>query len=71
MITHKQSSFKLAPKQLTPKRPLHHDYSASAHRAPTPSDDFDWDAALRRYALLMRDLGYSLSSEQQERINAQ
>jgi hypothetical protein len=65
----KSSRFKLAPRQLIPKRPLHRDYSALSNRAPTPSDDYDWDAALTRYALIVRDLGYVLSDEQRKRID--
>jgi hypothetical protein len=34
-----------------------------------PSLDFDWDAALYRHALTMRELGYELSKEQRKRID--
>lgn len=67
-MTHrKQSSFKQAPRQL-PKRPLPRNYSALSQRAPTPSDEYDWDAALYRYAMIMRSRGYTLSEQQQKRI---
>lgn len=47
------------------------DYNSIALRNPgaRPSLDFDWDAALIRFAHSMHDLGYPLSREQQKRID--
>jgi hypothetical protein len=45
------------------------DYSVLKYRGPTPSADFDWDAALLRFALMVRDMGYPLSPEQRKRID--
>lgn len=44
-------------------------YDRSAHRGDAPSALFDWDAALYRFALLMRNSGYTLSAKQQQRID--
>lgn len=34
-----------------------------------PSDRFDWDKALTLHALAMQQLGYTLSTQQQQRID--
>lgn len=38
------------------------------YTGPRPSVDFDWDAALYGFAVLMRSLGYELSDDQKYRI---
>jgi hypothetical protein len=50
-------------------KPDMRDYSGFKFLGNRPSQRFDWDAALYRHALIMRDLGYKLSPQQQQRID--
>lgn len=52
-------------------RPDMRDYSNSRSNNPgkTPSREYDWDTALYKNALTMRACGYTLSAEQQKRID--
>lgn len=59
---------KTEPRKTTP-RPVPRNYAALKFKGATPSVDFDWDAALYRYAVTMRGLGYTLTEEQQKRID--
>jgi hypothetical protein len=69
MAKRKLPVFRIAPKQRMPTRALPRNYDSLMYRGKTPSSDFDWDAALYRYALMMRELGYRLTPEQQKRID--
>lgn len=44
-------------------------YDNFKYRGNKPSLEFDWDAALYRHALMMQELGYKLTTEQQKRID--
>lgn len=55
--------------QPMPTRPVPRNYAALKFKGATPSVDFDWDAALYRYVVIVRDLGYTLSEEQKKRID--
>lgn len=68
----------LMPQRRTPRplratlprgKPDMRDYRALKYRGPTPSNDYDWDAALLRFARIVNELGYPLSPEQQKRLD--
>lgn len=69
MAKRKAPSFRIAPKQRMPTRPLPRNYDSANYRGPKPSDDFDWDKALYLNALTLRELGYKLTPQQQKRID--
>lgn len=50
-------------------KPDMRNYSTRIPWRDTPSDRFDWEPALIRFAHTMRDLGYTLSIKQQKRID--
>lgn len=45
------------------------DYTNFKYSGNRPSLDFDWDSALYKHALTMRKLGYTLTEQQQKRID--
>lgn len=69
MVSRRVSNFRVSPRPVNGDRSLPRDYTNSRNRGALPSLEFDWGRALYLQARTFQQLGYTLTTEQQKRID--